>query len=473
MNWWLISVEILLALYGVGLLIIGMITPSDQRKGIGPLTGLFFVGLLALLVTMFNVNDVFMNIYVVDPFSTFFKAVVLMASILVVFSSNEWVMAQKKYQIEYYALITFATLGMFVVSSAGDLITAYMGIELMTISFIILVGFKMGDAKSSEAGIKYLILGAMSSAVLLYGLTLVYGSTHSLLIADIATTILEGISPILVLGIIFLIAGFAFKISAVPFHMWSPDVYEGAPTTITSLLAVGSKAAAFALLVRFFITGLGEAWALWATIFIALTVLTLLIGNLIAIPQTNMKRMLAYSSIGHAGYILLGLIAYNQLGITAILFYAMIYVFSNLGAFIVAIVFENTTGSTEIKDYSGLSKTSPLLSSVMMVSLLSLAGLPPLAGFVGKFFLFTAVIEQGMIWLAMFALAMSLVSVYYYLMVVKVMFLGEPKDDIEIPVPGYAKFTLMVTMVVTIFLGIYPTPVYNWAVMAAKALFVF
>ncbi len=473
MNWSLIAVEILLALYGVSLLVVGMITPKDQRQGIGPLTGLFLMGMLIIVATMINVNDVFMDIYIIDPYSTFFKAVFLLSAILVVFSSNEWIMAQGRYQIEYYALVVFATLGMCVIASAGDLITAYVGIELMTISFIILAGFNIGNAKSSEAGMKYLVLGALSSAILLYGLTLVYGSTKSLLITDIAATVSQGIEPIMLVGMILLIAGFSFKISAVPFHMWTPDVYEGAPTATTALLAVGSKAAAFALFVRFFVEGFTGTWDSWALIIIVMTVLTVVLANLVAIPQTNIKRLLAYSSVGHAGYMLLGLIAYSELGITAILFYSMIYVFGNLGAFLVVIVFENATGSTEIKDYSGLSMRSPILSSVMMVSLLSLAGLPPLAGFVGKFFLFTAVIEQGFIWLAIVAVIMSLVSVYYYLIVVKVMYLGEVVDKTPIPVSGALKFTLMVSLVVTVFLGIYPTPVYDWALTAAKAFMSF
>ncbi|MDW7673023.1 MAG: NADH-quinone oxidoreductase subunit N [Bacillota bacterium] len=473
MNWSLISVEILLALLGVGLLIIGMVTPADQRKGIGPLTGLFLIGLLAATAVKFNINEMFMGIYYLDPYASFFKLVFLAAAILVVLSSNQWIMARGAYQVEYYSLIIFATLGMFVIASAGDLITAYVGIELMTISFIILAGFNKGDAKSAEAGMKYLVLGALSSAIMLYGLTLIYGGTQSLLIADIAGVVAQGIEPIMMLGIILLIAGFSFKIAVVPFHMWSPDVYEGAPTAVTAFLSVGSKAAAFALFVRFFVIGFQGTWGAWAVLLMVLAVLTLVLANLVAIPQTNMKRLLAYSGIGHAGYMLLGLIAYSELGITAILFYAMIYVFGNLGAFIVAIAFENATGSSEIKDYSGLSLRSPMLSAVMMVSLLSLAGLPPLAGFIGKFFLFTAAIEQGFIWLAIVALAMSLVSVYYYLIVVKVMFLGEPADDKPIVIPGSIKLTLMLAMVVTVFLGIYPTPVYEWAVVAAKAFMPF
>jgi NADH-quinone oxidoreductase subunit N len=473
-NWSLISVEIMLAALGIGLLIMGMVTPADQRQSIGPITGLFLAGMLAVTATMFNVNDVFMGIYHIDPYATFFKLVFLVAAILVVFSSNEWIMAEGKYQIEYYSLIVFATLGMFVVASAGDLITAYVGIELMTISFIILAAFKKGDAKSAEAGMKYLLLGAMSSAILLYGLTLVYGSTQSLLITDIAATVAQGIEPIMMLAIILLISGFAFKIAAVPFHMWSPDVYEGAPTAVTAFLAVGSKVAAFALMVRFFVIGFEGTWGTWALLLMVLTVLTLVLANLVAIPQTNMKRLLAYSGIGHAGYILLGLIAYSELGVTAVLFYSMIYVFGNLGAFIVAITFENATGSTEIKDYSGLAIRSPMLAAVMMVSLLSLAGLPPLAGFIGKFFLFTAVIEQGMIWLAIVALAMTLVSIYYYLIVVKVMFLGKPVENASsIPISVSLAITMFICLGVTVFLGIYPTPVYEWAVAAAKAFMPF
>ncbi|MGF7185167.1 NADH-quinone oxidoreductase subunit N [Desulfitispora alkaliphila] len=473
MDWSLISVEIITAGFGILLLLIGMVTPRSQRKSIGNLTGLVFIGLLALTISMANVNDTFMGMYTIDPYATFFKAIFLLSGILVIFASNEWIQKRGEYQIEFYTLITFATLGMMVLASASDLITTYVGVELMTISFIILTAFSKENAKSAEAGLKYLILGAVSSAILLYGLTLVYGIVGSVYFTDITAAVAQGIEPAMLLAIIFVIVGFAFKLAIVPFHMWSPDVYEGAPSLITALLSVASKAAAFAIFVRLMVVGFEGTLDAWVVLLIVLAVLTLILGNLVAIPQTNIKRLMAYSGIGHAGYIILGLIAYSELGITAVLFYSFIYVFTNLGAFIVIVAYENATGSTEIKDYAGLSTRAPLLSTVMLVCLLSLAGLPPLSGFIGKFFLFTAVIEQGYIWLAMLALGMSLVSVYYYLMIVKVMYLGEPKSDEPIAISSGMKFGLMVCLVVTVVLGVYPTPILELAALAAQAFMPF
>jgi len=361
---------------------------------------------------------------------------------------------------------------MMVLSSAGDFITLYLGLETMTITFYILTGYNKDDSKSVEAGVKYLILGALSSGVLLYGLSLVYGLTGTTVIADVATKLqaFESMPAALLVGLVFLIAGFGFKISAVPFQMWSPDVYEGAPTPVTAFLAVGSKAAAFAIMVRLFFVAFPAFDVQWKLLFAALAALTIIIGNLVAIPQTNIKRMLAYSSIAQAGYIMTGVVAANAAGVKGVAFYAMLYVFATMGAFIVVMTFSANTGSDEIKDYAGLAQRSPLMASVLTVSLLSMAGIPPLAGFAGKFYLFSAIVNQGYLWLVIIGLLMSMASVYYYLSVVKVMFMADSPSDSPIVVPAGAKAALLISMIITVILGVWPQPLSVLANLAANSL---
>ncbi len=471
----LLTIEIATAILAIGLLVIGLIVPKDQRQGIGYLAtfGLIIVFALTLLYT--NVQEtVFNGMYIIDPYSTFFKQLFLAAAILVSVSSFDYVKRLGYNQGEFYSLMVFATLGMMMLASAGDLISLYLGLELMTITFFVLTAYRKNDFKSSEAGIKYVILGAMSSAILLYGLSLIYGVSGTTVIGEIAKGLNQGAQPLELLGMIFILVGFGFKVSAAPFHMWSPDIYEGAPTPVTAFLAVASKAAGFAALVRLLVIALPSLQSSWVVIVMVLSALTVIFGNFVAIPQTNIKRLLAYSSIAQAGYLLFGLVAYSALGVAAILFHSLLYVFANLGAFTVVIAFYNKTGSDEIKDYTGLARRSPLMAAVMLLSLLSLAGIPPLAGFVSKFYLFTAIIDQGYIWLAFLGIGMSMVSVYYYLIVIKVMYMGEPPEDSEpMKLPVSIQATLYATMLVSLFFGIYPAPLTDLALSVAKAFFPF
>jgi len=381
---------------------------------------------------------------------------------------------------EFFALSIFALLGMMIMASSNDFITLYIGLELMTISFIILTAFDKLSLKSTEAGIKYILLSAMSSAVLLYGMSLMYGISGSLTYAGIFDYLKTGYSqPIILLAGIMLIAGLAFKISAVPFHMWSPDIYEGAPTPITAFLAVGSKSAAFAVLIRLFIQVLPSVFSRFSGLIIALSVLSMIIGNIIAIAQTNIKRMLAFSSISHAGYLLLGIVAYTKAGIGAMLYYLLLYVFANTGAFASVIAFSNVTGKEDINDLVGMWKRSPFLAATLMLSLLSMAGIPPAAGFIGKFYLFSEIIKQGYLWLAFLAMGMSVVSIYYYIVVIRVLLMGEPTDaslDVSldaspIKIPASLKTVMIVSIIMTLIMGIYPGPITLW-VSKVAGLFV-
>lgn len=464
-----------LALFGLGLLtfVIGLLAPSQARKGIGSVALLGLILVLGITVANWSNQGIMLNgMYLVDRYAMFFKIICLSSAILVILGSFKYVDQQVKNHFEYYSTIMFSTLGMMVMVSAGDFITMYMGLELMTISFILLVAFRSSDAKSLEAGMKYLLLAGMSTAVLLYGLSLVFGTTGTILIGEVASKVAAGgNSPLLIVGLVMLVAGLGFKVSAVPFHMWTPDVYEGAPTPVTSFLAVGSKAASFAVLLRLFVGGFGAIQEHWVMLIAVLAALSIVIGNLVAIPQTNIKRMLAYSSIAQAGYILVGLVAVSEAGIKGVMFYAFLYIFATIGAFTVVAAVSNETGSDEIADYAGLIQRAPLAASVMLISFLSMAGIPPLAGFVGKFYLFQSVIQDHM-WLVFVGFIMSMISVYYYLKVVLVMFRDEPKDPSPIRMGGATAITLVITMVATIVLGIYPGPLSEMANMAAQSFII-
>lgn len=460
-------VELLTAALCIILLVVNLLLPKHKEK-FALLTG---IGLFTILIISFfnggQPQTLFGGAYIIDSFSAFLKQLFLITAILTVLVSKDHIAFK---QGEFYALIVSALLGMMIMVSSGELITIYMGLELMTISFCILIAYQ-GDEKSKEASLKYIILGAISSAIFLYGLSLMYGVTHTTIIKEIAGALSKGhFVPLEILGMIFLIAGFAFKIAIVPFHMWAPDIYEGAPTSITVFLAVASKTAGLAVLIRLFMIGMPSISSYWVQLIIVLSVLTLILGNLVAIPQTNIKRMLAYSSIAHAGYFLLGVIANSNLGVAAILLYSLFYLFANMGAFGVVIAVSKATGSNEIKDYAYLARKSPFLAAVMLISLLSLAGIPPLAGFIGKFYLFLAIIEKGQLWLAFLGIGMGVVSVYYYLRVVKVMYFGEAPEYFEpISVSKSTKLALTISMIALVSLGIYPTPLINIVLAVSKA----
>lgn len=473
MNYSLLTPEILITILALGLLIIGLIVPNSQKSGVGYLATF---GLIGILITTWvlrgNTGTLYKDMFVVDQFAIYFKLLFLISATLVSIISFDFVKKLEDHRSEFYVMMLFATLGMMVLASAGDFITLYVALELMTISFYVLTGFKHNDGKSAEAGIKYLFLGSLSSAILLYGLSLLYGMTQTTTLVEVAKILVN--TPInfgLLVSLIFIVAGFGFKISLVPFHMWSPDIYEGAPTPVTAFLAVASKAAGFAVLIRVFIEAFPGYQNQWGLLLAVLAALSMIIGNLVAIPQTNIKRMLAFSSVAQAGYIVVGLVSATSLGIKAILFYAMIYVFANIGAFGVVVTTANAVGGDEIKDFNGLSQRAPLMASVMTISLLSMAGIPPLAGFVGKFYLFSEVINNGYLWIAFVGLVMSMMSVYYYLLVARAMFLGEPAETTPIPVPSSMKIVLIVSMLATILCGIYPAPLADMATVAAKVFF--
>jgi len=470
MNYTLLSTEILTAVIGLTVLVAGLILPERGKKVAGTLAFLLMLVVLAVAASHFTDQEIFFDgVYLADAYGSFFKVLFLIAGILVMLMGRQYINKFTEKTTEFYALIILATLGMMVMACAGDLITIYIGLELMTVTFYILTAYLLNDGPSAEAGLKYLILGAISSAVLLFGMSLVFAMTGTTVIRDMAAQFTA--QPAMIAGIVLMMAGFAFKISAVPFHMWAPDIYQGAPTPVTTYLAVASKAAGFAALVRVFMVAFPLDQFNWSLALAVLAALTIVVGNLVALVQTNVKRLLAYSSIAQAGYILVGLVAANVYGLKGVLFYALLYVFSNTGAFAVATAVEVDKGSTDMEAFNGLSRRSPFMAAVMTVCLLSLAGIPPLAGFVGKFYLFSGVIQSGYLWLAFVGLLMSMISVYYYLKVAKAMYIGPAASEEEITIGGAARFAMWACLVGTLLFGLYPAPLSQITQFAVSLFF--
>ena len=442
-----------------------------------------FAATLYYVIEQVGVNvSTFSNMLAVDPFSVFFKCVISVSSLVIVFfslSSTEVNSSQKRIG-EYYSLLVAMTLGMFFMVGSSNLLMMYLSLELTSISSYILAGFTKDAPDSAEASLKYVIYGALSSGLMLYGISIIYGLTGSLDIYTINQVLVQGGAgkvALLIAGILA-IAGFGYKISAVPFHFWTPDVYEGAPVTITAYLSVASKAAGFAMLMRFLkvlftdSTVLNVPLGMWATIkgyemthvIIVLSVLTMTLGNLVAIWQDNMKRLLAYSSIAHAGYMLLGLTVLGNDGFAATMIYFAVYLFMNLGAFYVVMLVANKTGSEDIQDYKGLGSRAPLLAVAMAIFLVSLTGLPPTAGFIGKLYLFAALIRAKLIWLAIVGAFNSVISLYYYVRIFRNMFLRDAEGSAA-PLTFEVSDTvlLLVLLVPTLALGLYFGPLVQFA----------
>ncbi|MDD2619599.1 MAG: NADH-quinone oxidoreductase subunit N [Syntrophomonadaceae bacterium] len=464
-NW--LSTEIIVALIGILLLVLssGLNVRGKEILTKAAVASMFLV-LLNAIVLFSREQSLFNGVYVVDSFGNFFKILFLLAVILVLLSSLQYIKRFKEKICEFVSLMIFAAMGMIIMVSAGDLITLYVGMELMTISFYILSAFLLQNQFSAEAGLKYLVLGAISSAVLLFGMSLIYAVTGTTVISEIAVRLRT--EPALIAGVVMMLAGFGFKIAAVPFHMWVPDIYEGSPIPVTTFLAVGSKAAGFAAFLRVFVLALPLAQFNWSIYMAVIAALTMVAGNLIAIVQTDVKRLLAYSSIAQAGYILAGLAAANTYGLKGMLFYAMLYVFSTTGAFAVTTAVEVDTGSTGMEAFAGLSRRSPMLAAIMTICMLSLAGIPPLAGFVGKFYLFSGAVQSGYLWLALIGLIMSMVSVYYYLSLTRIMYIGESASDAPINPGLETRLALWICLLATVFIGIYPAPLSGLAQAAIK-----
>jgi NADH-quinone oxidoreductase subunit N len=408
----------------------------------------------------------------VDRFALFFKILFLGSAGLTVLMSVRYLEIEGASPGEYYFLILCATLGMMIMAGGIDLITTFIGLETMAVSFYILTGFIKPNQRSNEAAVKYFLLGAFSLGILLYGMSLMYGLSGTTNLRTMAAAFVgQERDPRLVLAVILVVAGVGFKIAAVPFHMWAPDVYEGAPTPVTAFLSVGSKAASFAMLLRLFLEGLPSMSADWRMLFEALAVVTMTVGNLAALTQTNLKRMLAYSSIAHAGYLLIGVVAGTPRGVTAMLIYLLIYAFMQLGAFMVIIMMRRAdVVGDELKDFAGLYLRHPLAAFAMLLFMLSLGGIPPTAGFMGKLWLFGAAIDAGYVWLALIGVLNSAISLYYYIRLVVFMYLKQPGGGSEPRATPAMAFALGLAVVATLLFGVYPDRLFALAEASARTL---
>jgi NADH-quinone oxidoreductase subunit N len=427
----------------------------------------------ASLVPFRDVHAVVGNgLLAIDRFSLFFKIVFLMAAAITVLMSVRYLEIEGASPGEYYFLILCATLGMMIMAGGIDLISIFIGLETMAVSFYILAGFMKPNQRSNEAAVKYFLLGAFSLGILLYGMSLMYGLSGTTNLRVMATIFAsQPRDPRLVLAVILIVAGVGFKIAAVPFHMWAPDVYEGAPTPITAFLSVGSKAAYFAMLLRLFIEGLPSMSADWQQLFWVLSVVTMTAGNIAAVTQTNIKRLLAYSSIAHAGYVLMGVVVGTSRGITAMLVYLFIYAFMQLGAFAVVVLLHRRDAiGDELKDFSGLSVRNPVAAFAMLLFMLSLGGIPPTAGFMGKFWLFGAAIDARYYWLAMIGVLNSAISLYYYVRIVVFMYIKRDVAGSEPTTNPALGLVLGLTIAATLVLGIYPRLLFVVAEASARSL---
>jgi NADH-quinone oxidoreductase subunit N len=482
LNLVLISPEISLLATAVLVILLDLFV---RRKSILAIVGLIGLAVsFGLTIHLWSGAEqaIFANMFVVDKFALFFKLLFPVMSALVILASSDYVSKFQDFQGEYYALVLLSTLGMMLISAATDLISIFVALELISISLYALVGF-LKDAKSTEASLKYMLLGAIASAILLYGMAFVFGFTGKTQLGDIAAAIknlsISGVSaaPGLMLGLVLLIVGFGFKIAAFPFQMWVPDVYEGAPTPVTAYLSVASKAAGFAIILRIFYTSFSfPSWLShdWGMIFAVLAAIGMTVGNIVAIPQTNIKRMLAYSSIAQAGYLILGIatmgftpLMSQPLGQSSLMFFLAGYAVTNLGAFIAVVAISNKVGSDRISDYDGVLKRSPMLGLALTLCLISLTGIPPTAGFLAKFYIFSSAVQHGLLWLVIIAVLNSVISAYYYLRVVKVMWFNEPKFDGTVPTTFSLRVALLVCCIGVILLGILPYGM-NLANSAAK-----
>jgi NADH-quinone oxidoreductase subunit N len=465
--------SLVLVCFGMGLLLINVFLPRGTTR---PAVWISLVGLAAAAVVTMqgwgNPQYGFSDAVALDNFATFFNITFLISAGLTILMSDDYLRREGYPVGEYYPLILFATAGAMWMASGTDMMTIFLGLEVMSISLYVLAGFFRNQVASNEAGLKYFLLGAFSTGFLLYGIALIYGVTGSTRLTEIGVYLNSHASllsnPMTLAGMALLSIGFLFKLGAAPFHMWVPDVYQGAPTPITAFMSAGPKAAAFAAFLRIMEYCFFSLKPEWTMLLWVLAVLTMTIGNVIAISQTNIKRMLAYSSISHAGYALVGMVAANEIGYSGVLFYMLAYTFMNIGAFaVLVLVGKQGEENLTLEGFSGLGYKRPLLGVAMSIFLFSLMGLPPTAGFAGKFYIFAGAIKAGYVWLAILGVLNSAVSLYYYLRVMVYMYFRDPVEDyawVSIPVSVLA--TIILAVIGSLYLGILPNDVMAMAKMA-------
>lgn len=468
--------ELFVAVSAIVLLMLGVFTKTDSTRSTTVLALLVLAGAAALSWGLGSQRvTTFGGMFVMDGFGSTVKVMILLASALTAAMSINFLEREKLGRFEYPVLVLFATLGMMMMVSANDFLALYVGLELQSLSLYVLAAYQRDNAKATEAGLKYFVLGSLASGMLLYGVSLVYGFAGTTSF-DALARLFGGEHAVranvgVIAGLVFIMAGLAFKISAVPFHMWTPDVYEGAPTPVTAFFAVAPKIAALALFTRVMMGPFGDLADQWRQVVTFIAIGSMFVGSFAAIGQNNIKRLLAYSSIGHVGFILVGLAAGTQAGVQGILVYLAIYLFMNVGTFAVVLSMRQKGRLVEgIDDLAGLSKTNPVMALVMAALMFSMAGIPPLAGFWGKFYVFLAAVDAGLYVLAVIGVLTSVVSAFYYLRIIKVMYFDEPTESFDRPLGRAVQFVMVLSMAVVLLFSFIPGPLLNSAKAAAAAL---
>ncbi len=465
--------ETILTLVGVLIMFLEAVLDDDQKGIFAPLSiAGMAAALVASIVAYGDRGPAFQNMLLVDGFATFFRVLVIGVGILAVFSSTGYLRREGSKGGEFYALILFSIVGQSIMSSANELIMIFIGLEISSIASYILAGYLRDDPRNNESALKYFLLGSFATAFLLYGVAWIYGSTGSTNLMEIRRVLLTGVQPMALVATAaaLMFVGFAFKISAVPFQSWAPDVYQGAPAPVSGFLSVGPKAAAFAILLRVFMTAFGPIASTWMPFVWVVALATMIVGNFAAILQSNIKRLLAYSSIAHAGYVLVAVTANSGAGSAAAMFYLAAYAFTNLGAFAVVTYFSRKGEQfVKVDDFAGLAQRQPAMAAMMTIFLLSLIGVPLTGGFFGKFYIFKAALDSNLVWLTVLGLLNSAVAAYYYLRILVVMYFKEPGEAVENIPPAGAALQIAVygSALGTVLLGIFPSTVLDFATKAA------
>jgi NADH-quinone oxidoreductase subunit N len=470
MNIALIAPELWMTLLSSVVLLLDFLCPKISKKNLAifSISGMALIMMQLIFMAFAGMNETAFNtMFVLDPLAIFFKIFILVATILVFLASLDYVENLAHFQGEYYYLLLFSALGMMFMVSANDFLSLFVTLEFSTFGFYILVAYLREDIKSNEAGIKFFILGVLAASIIAYGISLIYGDTGTILFSKIAL-IEHKLSIGLLLGLLFVFIGIGFKIGAFPFHAWIPDVYEGAPLPVTAYLSIVPKAATLCVFLRMAFAMLSDLKQEWVWLIATISIFSMTYGNITAIAQKNMKRLLAYSGIAQIGTILIGMAAGTKMGADSVLFYLLTYLFANLGAFVVVIIYANATQKDDIDDLAGLNRRSPLMAFAMLLFLLSLAGVPPLAGFIAKVYVFTAAVQQGLILLVTVGLINVVISFYYYLIVVKKIYSVEPTDATPIALSVPMQFVLYVGIAGVLWLGIWPKPFIAFSVTATK-----
>ncbi len=479
-NYMLLAPEIILALVGLAILLTGLFIGTNNKNILGYIASAGLIAALYLTISNISVNEtMFYGTITIDALSQFFKIVFISVSLLVTIASIKYTDGNKSAD-EFFTLLMFSTVGMMVVASANDLITLFVGFELASLSTYALAGFEKNNPKSIEAAMKYFIIGSLSSALMLFGISFVYGMTGTTSIPGIAENAgALAASPIGLIAVVMLIAGFGFKMALVPFHMWAPDTYQGAPTVVSALLAAGSKKMGFVAAFRVLVVALAVLSPTWQTAFAALAIITMTLGNVVAISQTSVKRMLAYSSVAQAGYIAMAFAVMSEMALAGGILYTLSHAFMKTGAFLVVAVVgymvlsdnKNAKDIDHLDNFKGLAKRMPITAFAMMVFVFALAGIPPTAGYMSKFILFSSTIQAGLVWLAVIAILNSALSLYYYARIVKYMyFLPASGGKVSEPLP-YA-IAIILALAGVLIIGIWPEPFVYWAMEAAKVLII-